>query len=118
MNEINVNHGEPVRFKIDIGYAARIKINLFENGVDAVTTGWTWQFMVKKNPGDRLNVINLTLSNGISYEIYSDVTLVINLTAAQTLIEEGEYYVAIVRTDLPRKMIESTAYFGFKNQKA
>ena len=118
MNEINVNHGEPVRFKFDIGYAARIRINLFENGVDAVTTGWTWEFFIKKFPGDRKKVLSLTLGSGVSYEVYSDVTLIINLTAAQTAIEEGEYYVALVRTDLPRKVIESKAYFGFINPSA
>lgn len=115
MNEVNVNHGEPLVLKFDIGYAARIRFPLFENGVDAVTTGWTWQLLIKKNSGARTNILSLTLNNGLSYEIYSDTVLIANLTAAQTQIEEGEYYLALVRTDLPRKVLEAKALFNFSN---
>lgn len=113
MNEVFVNHGAPIKLKFDIGYAARLRFVLFENGVDADTTGWTWQLLIKKNKGARTNVLSLTLNNGLSYEIYSDTVLIANLTAAQTQIEEGEYYLALVRTDLPRKVVEAQAYFNF-----
>jgi hypothetical protein len=115
MNELNVNHGEGIKFKFMIGYAARIRFTLFENGVDASTTGWTWQLLVKRFAGDRTNVLSLTLGNGLAYEIYSDVVLVANLTAAQTRIEEGEYYIALIRTDIPRPVLESKALFNYSN---
>lgn len=113
MNEVFVNHGEPIQFKFDIGYSARIRFPLFENGVDAVTTGWTWQLFIKRFPGDRKNILSLTLNNGLSYEIYTDTVLIANFTASQTLIEEGEYYLALVRTDLPRKVLEAKAIFSY-----
>lgn len=113
MEDVYVNHGAPIKLKFDIGYAARIRFPLFENGTDAVTTGWTWQLIVKKNKGARTNEINLTLNNGLRYEIYSDVVLIADFTPTQTSIEEGEYYLALIRTDLPRKVIEAEAYFNF-----
>lgn len=115
MNDVNVNHGSVARFKVDIGYAVNIRFVLFENGIDAVTTGWTWQLIIKRFPGDRKNIISLTLNNGLTYEIYSDTVLIAKLTAAQTLIEEGEYYIALIRTDLPRKVIEGKAIFSYAN---
>jgi len=115
MNEVDVNHGAPVKFNIDIGYAVNLRFILFENGVDAVTTGWTWQLLIKRFKGDRQNIISLTLNNGLSYEVYSDTVLIARLTAAQTLIEEGEYYMALVRTDLPRKLVEAKAIFSYAN---
>ncbi len=113
MDEVFVNHGAQIKLKFDIGYAARIRFPLFENGVDANTTGWTWQLFVKKNKGSRVNVIDLTLGNGLSYEIYSDTVLIANFTPTQTQLEEGEYYVALVRTDLPRKVLEAQAIFNY-----
>lgn len=114
MNEINANHGaiaSPI--KIAIGYAFRIRVTLLENGAAANTTGWTWRMVVKRFPGDRQNIIDLTLNNGLSYEIYTDTVLIANVTAAQTMIEEGEYYLAFIRTDLPRPMIEAKALFNY-----
>lgn len=114
MNEVNVSHGAiatPLKFQI--GAAARIRITLLENGAQpSSVTGWTWQMVLKKNKGDRLNVVSLTISNGLRYEIYSDTVLIADLTATQTLIEEGQYYLAFIRTDLPRPMIESFALFN------
>lgn len=116
MNDVNASHGAiatPIKFAI--GYAARLRITLTENGVAATTTGWTWRLTVKRFPGDRNNIIDLTLGNGLRYEIYSDVVLIADFTATQTSIEEGEYYLSLIRTDLPRPMIESRALFNFSN---
>lgn len=116
MNEINANHGAiATPIKIAIGYAVRLRITLLENGTQATTTGWTWQMVLKRFAGDRLNILSLTLGNGLSYEIYSDTVLIANITAAQTLIEEGEYYLAFIRTDLPRPMIEAKAILSYSS---
>lgn len=116
MNEINANHGAiATPIKIAIGYAVRIRITLLENNSPADVTGWTWQMIVKRFPGDRKNIIDLTMGNGLSYEIYSDTILIANLTAAQTLIQEGEYYLAFIRTDLPRPVIEAKALFNYSS---
>lgn len=40
----------PLYFKIN--RAARIRFNLTENSIAAVTTGWTWQLTVKRYAGE------------------------------------------------------------------
>lgn len=115
-NEINASNGAiatPIKFAI--GFAFRLRITLLENGSQANVTGWTWRMVLKRFPGDRQNILDLTLGNGLSYEIYSDTVLIANGTAAQTMIEEGEYYLAFIRTDLPRPVIEAKAIFGYSS---
>lgn len=117
MNEINVSHGAiATPIKIAIGYAFRIRITLLENGSQpASVSGWTWRMILKRFPGDRQNILDFTLGNGLRYEIYSDTVLIADGTAAQTLIEEGEYYLAFIRTDLPRPMIEAKAILSYSS---
>lgn len=101
----------PLFFKIN--RQARIRWTITVDDADPDTTGWTWQMFIKKNPGDRLNVINLTLGNGLRYEIYSDTILIADFSALQTKIEEGEYYYELVRTDIETTWAEGSAYFQF-----
>ena len=115
MEESNVNHGTVLTLKMDIGYTAKIRFTITEDGVQPSVTGWTWQLLVKRFPGDRKNLISLTLNNGLAYEIYSDTVLIATLSATQTALEEGEYYWALVRTDLDRKWVEGKMFFNFAN---
>lgn len=101
----------PLFFKIN--RQARIRWTITVNDSEPNTTGWTWQLFIKKNPGDRLNVISLTLGNGLAYEIYSDTILVASFTSAQTNIGEGEYYYELVRTDIETTWAEGSAFFQF-----
>jgi hypothetical protein len=101
----------PLSFKIN--RQARIIFTLTVDGASPNTTGWTWQLFIKRFAGDRLNVINLTLGNGLRYEVYSDTDLIADFSSAQTNIEEGEYYWELVRTDIERTWIEGKADFEF-----
>lgn len=101
----------PLFFKIN--RQARIRWTITQDSATPNTTGWTWQLFVKRNPGDRLNAINLTLGNGLRYEVYSDTILVADFSALQTKLEEGEYYYELVRTDIETTWVEGAAYFQF-----
>jgi len=115
MEESNVNHGAILTLKIDIGYIAKIRFTITDDGAQPTITGWTWQLLIKRFPGDRKNIISLTLGNGLAYEIYSDTVLIATISADQTALEEGEYYWALVRTDLNRKWVEGKVFFNFAN---
>lgn len=102
----------PIRFKIN--RAARLIFNLMENGVNVTsTTGWTWQLVLKKNPGDRLSIWSLTLGSGLRYEVYTEYQLIADLTPDQNNIEEGEYFLELIRTDLARSWVEFDALYNF-----
>lgn len=101
----------PLFFKIN--RQARIIFTITVDDAAPITTGWTWQLFIKRFAGDRINIINLTLGNGLRYEIYSDTDLVADFSSAQTNIEEGEYYWELVRTDIERTWIEGIANFEF-----
>jgi len=74
---------------------------------------WEFEFFIKKNTGDRLKVFSKTLSDGISFPIYSDTSIDVELSASETLIEEGEYYYELRRTDNNTPLICGYAYFNF-----
>lgn len=104
----------PVIVKFKINRAARIRFNLLEDGIPiSDTTGWTWELFLKKNKGDRLKIYSLTLGNGLRYEIYSDYTLIADISIANNTIEEGEYYIELVRTDLAKTWVEGNAIYTF-----
>lgn len=96
-------------FEFKINRQADIYFTLLQDGAAiSSVTGWTWALRIKKNPGDRLNVIELTLGFGLSYDTYSDIVLHAHFTSAQTKIQEGEYFIELIRTDIEKTWIEST----------
>lgn len=101
----------PLFFKIN--RQARIRFTITQDDAAPNTTGWTWQLFIKRFSGDRLSVINLTLGNGLRYEVYSDTVLIADFSALQTKIEEAEYYWELVRTDIETTWIEGKAYFQY-----
>lgn len=75
------------------------------------TTGWTWEFFIKKSIGDRTKVIDLTLGFGISYVVYSTTSIIIHVSGAQSIVEEGEYYWELRRTDLNEPFMSGPGFF-------
>lgn len=67
--------------------------------IDFPITSFTWQLVVKRTPGDRVNLISLTLGNGLSFPIYEDNVIEARFEPSTTAIEEGGYYWYLVRTD-------------------
>lgn len=103
----------PIKFKIN--RAAKLRIHLQENGVAVTSTaGWTWQLVLKKNDGAILNIWSLTLGNGLRYEIYSDYILIADITPLQNSIEEGDYWIELIRTDLAMTRWKGVASYSYR----
>lgn len=114
MNSSSFTPARRVNLRFHINRRQFKSFVLLENGEDvASVTGWTWEFFLKKNPGDRLKIFSLTLNNGLYYETYSTYTLIADLSVVQSAIEEGDYYFELVRTDIPTTWICGTANFTF-----
>ncbi len=73
----------------------------------------TFTFFLKKFKGDRLKVLNLTLNNGIEFVTYYDNRIQITISAAQSQLEEGEYYWELRRSDLDRAKLSGFAYLTY-----
>lgn len=79
-----------------------------------IASGMTFRIEVKKNPGDRKNVLVYTTSGGgLSFPSYQDNVLRWTGTQSQTRIEEGEYFVDVIRTDVNKSWLNGWAYFSF-----
>lgn len=84
------------------------------SGVDI--TNWQFEFFIKKFPGDRIKTFSLTNNNGITFPVYSTNEILVTVTAAQSSIEEGEYYWELRRRDIDRPWLNGWAYFSFGPQ--
>jgi len=80
---------------------------------DEDLTGSTFSFFLKRNIGDRLKTFNLTLGSGIAFITYVDNGIRITASAAQTSIQEGEYYFELRRTDLDKAKLAGKAFLTF-----
>lgn len=114
---MNVAHPDPstiLPFEFKINRQADIYITLLQDGDPiASVTGWTWALSIKRYPGSRTNLINLTLGNGLSYDTYSEIVLHAHFTSAQCNIDEGEYFIQLTRTDIEKTWIEGVCNFRF-----
>lgn len=81
--------------------------------IDFDVSAFTWQLLVKTNPGDRLNVISLTLGNGLAFPIYEDNVIEARFESVTTAIGEGDYYWQLVRTDTNEPWLNGKAKFSF-----
>lgn len=89
-----------------IGMTAQLKFTFTENGVDwSVGPPKTWSLFIRKNPGDKKAVIALSFGNGITIPIYDDNILLCQFSPEQTQIQEGQYFLELVRTDILKQMI-------------
>lgn len=100
--------------------AARLDINFqigsyrlinFEFNTDISL--WEFEFFIKKNKGDRLKVFTKTLASGISFPIYSDSSIDLEVLAVDSQIEEGQYYYELRRSDTNTPLISGYSYFDF-----
>ena len=113
MKTVSLGGQRQLKLQFWINRLQDIEFVFTENGLEWDVSGKTWTFFVKKNPGDKKSVISLTLGNGISIPIYEDNTLLCTFTAAQTKIEEGEYYWELLRTDLLETKLNGWADFTY-----
>lgn len=84
---------------------------LFDFGTDV--SAWTFEFYLKKNKGDRLKTLSLTLGSGLSFPVYASDQVQAIFSSANTSIEEGQYYYELRRTDIALPLINGFAYFTF-----
>lgn len=87
-----------------------------EDGLDFDISGFTWQLLIKRFPGDRVNQISLTLGNGLSIPVYESNILEASFTAAQTNIEQGQYYWELLRTDIEKTWLNGWVTFSYGPQ--
>lgn len=84
---------------------------LFDFGTDV--SAWTFEFSIKKNKGDRLKTLSLTLGSGLSFPIYASDQVQAIFSSANTSIQEGQYYYELRRTDIALPLVNGFAYFTF-----
>jgi hypothetical protein len=84
---------------------------LFDFGTDVST--WTFEFSIKKNKGDRLKILSLTLGSGLSFPVYASDQIQAVFSSANTSIQEGQYYYELRRTDIALPLVNGFAYFSF-----
>ena len=103
--------------KLDIElFINRLRVQRFvftAASVELDVTNYTWQLIVKTNPGDRINKISLTLQDGLSFPTYEENVIEARFEATDTNIEEGQYYWALIRTDTNEPWINGWANFSF-----
>lgn len=117
MIDISPDGAKQLKLSFRINRLQSITFLFTENGLDfPVGSPKTWQFFVKKYAGGKKNVISLTINNGITIPIYEDNQLLCTFTAAQTNIEEGEYYWELLRTDTMQTLLNGNCTFTFGPQ--
>lgn len=84
-----------------------------ENCEEIDITSWTFQFFIKRYPGDRKNIILLTLGSGLSIPVYETSVMEAFFTADQTNIPEGQYYWELYRVDTKQTWFNGYANFTY-----
>jgi hypothetical protein len=84
---------------------------LFDFGTDIST--WTFELSLKKNKGDRVKTLSMTLGSGLSFPVYASDQIQAIFSTTNTSIEEGQYYWELRRTDISLPLINGFAYFTF-----
>lgn len=87
---------------------------IFDFGVDV--GAWTFELLLKKNKGDRLNTLRFTLGSGLSFPVYVSDQVQATFTTSDTAIEEGEYYIQLRRLDISIPLYNGLAYFSYDAQ--
>lgn len=115
MKTSSFDPSKQLKLKFRINAWQDLTFEILESGssVGVDITVWQWEFFIKKNPGDRLKVFSLTNSNGLTFLPYVTNELFVTVTAAQSSIEEGEYYWELRRRDIDRPWVNGFAYFSY-----
>lgn len=120
MKQSSFDPSKQIKLKFRINAWQSKTFEFLENsssvGVDI--TGWEFEFFIKKYPGERTKIFSLTNNNGLSFLAYSTNELFVTVTAAQSNIEEGEYYWELRRRDIDRPWLNGWAYFSYGPQDA
>ncbi len=87
---------------------------IFDFGVDVST--WTFELLMKRNKGDRLNTLRFTLGSGLSFPVYVSDQIQATFTTTNTSIEEGEYYIQLRRLDVSLPLYNGLAIFNYDAQ--
>ena len=118
MNESSFDPSRQVELKFRINAWQSKTFEFLEDGVsDGVDiTNWQFEFFLKRFPGDRLKILSLTNNNGLEFTVYTTNELFVTITAAQSSIEEGQYYWELRRRDIDRPWLNGWANFSFGPQ--
>lgn len=84
---------------------------IFDFGIDV--SSWTFEFILRKNKGDRIKIIDYTLTNGITFVAYQSDQILVSFSSLDTSIEEGEYYFELRRTDISIPLVNGLAFFAY-----
>lgn len=87
------------------------KTFVFSNraGADYSLIYLDFELNIKRNQGDKKNLISLDLNSGLTISNGNQLTAA--LTAAQTNINEGEYYWELYRSDIGKTWLNGLAIF-------
>ena len=94
----------------------RFRVQRFVFTADSIAfniTDFTWQLVIKDNPGARKNVLSLTLGNGLSFPIYDENVIEARFESVDTNIKEGQYFWQLIRTDTDEPWINGWAEFSY-----
>lgn len=77
-------------------------------------TYFTWQLVIKSNKGNNVNLLSLTLNNGLSFPAYEVNRLRARFEAAQlSAIGEGSYFWMLIKTDTNEPILKGECILSF-----
>lgn len=83
---------------------------------DYDVTASTWELFIKRFKGDREKTLSLTLGAGLSFPVYTTNTILAEITAVQSRVEEGEYYWELVNLTENKTRISGKWFFTYDPQ--
>ena len=97
---------------------------VFRDGVTDDTTGITtytdedvttstWELFIKRYKGDREKLIDLTLGSGLSFPVYTTNTVNAAITAVQSRVEEGEYWLELYNITTKQTRVAGRIVFSY-----
>lgn len=118
MNSTSFDPSRQIRIRIRINAWQTLLIEYLEDGessgVDITTQ--QFEFFLKKHPGARTKDLSLTNNSGLTFPAYTTNEILITITAAQSRLEEGEYYWEFRRRDIDRPHLNGWADVTFGPQ--
>lgn len=111
--KLSVDPARRVLLRFRINRENTLPFRFTENCEEVDITSWTFQFFIKRYPGDRQNIILLTMGNGLSIPVYETSVLEAFFSADQTNIPEGQYYWELYRVDTKQTWLNGYADFTY-----
>jgi hypothetical protein len=113
MNKTSFSEAGNIELRFQINRAGSKTFIFKLNDEDEDITGTVFEFFVKRYAGDREKIISLTWGSGLSIPVYYDNRILVEVTATQTNIKEGEYYWELYRTDIQKTKLSGIALFKY-----